>query len=100
MLTGKQKTKLRSLANQLQPTTQVGKNGVTDNLILTISRALEANELVKLSILQNCLVEPKDIVKEVCTGTNSELVQLVGRVFILYKPSKNKQNRKISNSLN
>ena len=54
MLTGKQKRFLRSEANQLQPLIQIGKNGLTESVIELIEEALEAKELIKVSILQNC----------------------------------------------
>lgn len=92
MLTGKQKRHLRSLAHHVTPVTQVGKGGVSDNMITQINMALESKELIKISILQNC-EEDKDVVaKELAERSGAELVQLIGKTVVLYKESQeNKQ---------
>lgn len=92
MLTGKQKRFLRSKAHHLSPIFQVGKGGVNENMVKQISEALEARELIKVSILQNC-DEDKDTVAEMLvSGTKAELVQIIGNIIVLYKESKeNKQ---------
>ncbi|MGP9042464.1 ribosome assembly RNA-binding protein YhbY [Cytobacillus kochii] len=92
MLTGKQKRYLRSEAHHLNPIFQVGKGGVNDNMVKQIAEALEARELLKVSILQNC-DEDKDTVAELLVkGTKAELVQVIGSMIVLYKQSKeNKQ---------
>lgn len=59
MLTGKQKSYLKGLSHNMQPIIQIGKNGVNEMLVKTIEDALEARELIKISVLQNCLEEPK-----------------------------------------
>lgn len=93
MLTGKQKRYLRSLAHHLDPIFQVGKGGVNENMIRQISDALEARELLKVSVLQNC-EEDKEVVAEKLTkGTHAELVQVIGNTIVLYKESK--ENKKI-----
>mgnify|MGYP005609569365 FL=1 len=92
MLTGKQKRFLRSTAQHLTPILQVGKGGVNDNMISQISDALEARELLKVSILQNCDVDKNTVAEELVRGTKAELVQLIGHTVVLYKESKeNKQ---------
>ena len=60
MLTGKQKTYLKGLAHTMQPIIQIGKNGVNEMLVKTIGDALEARELIKVSVLQNCMEEPEN----------------------------------------
>ncbi|MBD7935776.1 ribosome assembly RNA-binding protein YhbY [Cytobacillus sp. Sa5YUA1] len=92
MLTGKQKRYLRSEAHHLNPIFQVGKGGVNDNMVKQIAEALEARELLKVSILQNC-DEDRDTVAELLSkGTKAELVQVIGNMIVLYKQSKeNKQ---------
>lgn len=88
MLTGKQKRFLRAKANTIKPIFQVGKIGVNENMIEQIIDALEKRELIKVSILQNC-TEDKDVVAEqLVTGTNAELVQIIGNNIVLYKESK------------
>lgn len=92
MLTGKQKRFLRSKAHHLSPLFQVGKGGVNENMVKQISEVLEARELIKVSVLQNC-DEDKDIVAEkLVKGTKAELVQVIGNTIVLYKESvENKQ---------
>lgn len=92
MLTGKQKRFLRAKANRLKPLFQVGKIGVNDNMVVQITEALEKHEIMKVSILQNC-EDPKEVVAEqLAEGTNSEVVQIIGKNIVLYKESKeNKQ---------
>ncbi|MEH7525051.1 ribosome assembly RNA-binding protein YhbY [Bacillus sp. JJ1503] len=92
MLTGKQKRFLRSKAHHLNPIFQVGKGGVNENMIKQVDEALEARELMKISVLQNC-EEDKDVVAEqIVKGTRAELVQIIGSTIVLYKESReNKQ---------
>lgn len=87
MLTGKQKRFLRSKANSLRPIFQVGKSGVNDNMIEQINEALEKRELIKISILQNCLEDKDTIAEEISAGTNSEVAQIIGNNIVLYKES-------------
>ncbi|MEA3322053.1 MAG: ribosome assembly RNA-binding protein YhbY [Bacillota bacterium] len=92
MLTGKQKRFLRAEAHHLDPIFQVGKGGVNENMTKQISEALEVRELLKVSVLQNCDEDRKDVAEELVAGTKAELVQVIGSTIILYKESKeNKQ---------
>lgn len=92
MLSGKQKRYLRSQAHHLKPIFQVGKSGVTDNLLKQLVDVLEKRELIKISILQNCLAEKADVANDVAKGTNAEIVQIIGNNIVLYKESEeNKQ---------
>ncbi|KIL44477.1 ribosome assembly RNA-binding protein YhbY [Jeotgalibacillus soli] len=93
MLTGKQKRFLRSEAHHLSPIFQVGKGGVNDNMIKQIAEALEARELLKISILQNCEDNKFEISEEIVKGTRAELVQLIGNIIVLYKESR--ENKKL-----
>lgn len=93
MLTGKQKRFLRSKAHHLQPIFQVGKGGVNENMIKQISDALEARELIKVSVLQNCDEDKKDVAEQLSSGANAELVQIIGHTIVLYKESK--ENKEI-----
>lgn len=88
MLTGKQKRFLRSKAHHLDPVFQVGKAGVNDQIIKHIEEAIETRELLKVSVLNNCMDEPKDVAVELAERSNAELVQVIGKVVILYKESK------------
>ncbi len=92
MLTGKQKRFLRSKAHHLNPIFQVGKGGVNDNLIKQIGEALEARELLKVSVLQNCEEDRDDVATTLSKGARAELVQIIGNTIVLYKESReNKQ---------
>ncbi|MUK87060.1 ribosome assembly RNA-binding protein YhbY [Ornithinibacillus sp. L9] len=92
MLTGKQKRFLRSEAHHLKPIFQVGKIGVNDNMITQVNEALEKRELIKVSILQNCLEDKDTVAEQLQQGTGSEIVQIIGNNIVLYKESEeNKQ---------
>ncbi len=91
MLTGKERSYLRGLANTLSPLFHVGKSGVTPELTAAVDEALEARELVKLAILDNCDDEPKNVADTLAGRCRSEVVQVIGRRFILYRRSKKKQ---------
>ncbi|MGD6841258.1 ribosome assembly RNA-binding protein YhbY [Bacillus infantis] len=91
MLTGKQKRLLRSKAHHLNPIFQVGKGGVNENMIAQIGEALEARELLKVSILQNCDEDRDEVAEKLVKGTKAELVQIIGNMIVLYKESKENQ---------
>ena len=91
MLTGKQKRFLRSEAHHLDPIFQVGKGGVSGTMLRQIEEALEARELVKISILQNNEDDKHEVANKLAEGTYAELVQLIGHTVVLYKPSVNKK---------
>ncbi|WP_136606599.1 ribosome assembly RNA-binding protein YhbY [Paenibacillus dokdonensis] len=88
MLTGKQKRYLRSLAHHLDPIFQVGKGGTNDQLVRHINDAIEKRELMKISILNNCLDDKNEIAEELAEKSKAELVQIIGSTIILYKESK------------
>jgi RNA-binding protein len=92
MLTGKQKRFLRAKAHHLKPIFQVGKGGVNENMIKQIRDALEARELMKVSVLQNCEEDTETVAAALASGAEAELVQTIGHTIVLYKESKeNKQ---------
>ncbi|MHB8125920.1 MAG: ribosome assembly RNA-binding protein YhbY [Desulfitobacteriaceae bacterium] len=90
MLTGKQKGFLRSMGNELDPILTIGKGGITENVVTQADQALEARELFKGRVLSNCLEEPKKIVQELSEEVGAEVAQVIGRNFLLYRPSKKK----------
>ncbi|WP_040948300.1 ribosome assembly RNA-binding protein YhbY [Gorillibacterium massiliense] len=87
MLTGKQKRYLRSMAHHLTPIFQVGKGGMNDHLIRHVEEALETRELIKVSILNNCMDDRDEIAAELAEGASAELVQVIGKTIVLYKES-------------
>ena len=92
MLTGKQKRFLRSKAHHLDPIFQVGKGGVNENMVKQITDALEARELFKVSVLQNCDEDKNVVAQQLADGAGAELVQIIGNTIVLYKESvENKQ---------
>ncbi|WP_170007742.1 ribosome assembly RNA-binding protein YhbY [Bacillus fonticola] len=93
MLTGKQKRFLRAKAHHIQPIFQVGKAGVGENLVQQIRDALEARELLKVSVLQNCAEDKDEVAAKLSKGARAELVQVIGSTIVLYKESR--ENKKI-----
>ncbi len=89
MLTSKQRATLRAMANTETAIMQIGKGGVGENLVKTVSDALEARELIKLSVLETCMSTPKETASELAQATDSEVVGVVGRKIILYRESVN-----------
>lgn len=94
-LTGKQKRYLRALAHHEKPLFQVGKNGVSDSFIEQFEDVLEKRELVKISVLQNCLEDKDSIVESLVTSTNAQLVQVMGNTIVLYRESKENKEIKL-----
>ncbi|AJO22528.1 ribosome assembly RNA-binding protein YhbY [Weizmannia coagulans] len=89
MLTGKQKRFLRAKAHHLSPIFQVGKGGVNENMVKQVQEALEARELIKISVLQNCDEDKDTVAAALAEGARAELVQIIGNTIVLYKESKN-----------
>ncbi len=89
MLTSKERAYLRGLANKESAIMQIGKGGIGENLVKTISDALEARELIKLTVLENCMGAPKEVANELAAATDSDVVGVVGRKIILYRESVN-----------
>jgi len=87
MLTGKQRSYLRSLANNLQPIFQVGKGGINDNMIKQFSEALEARELIKATVLKNAECDTRLVAEELAEATQAQVVQVIGSKFVLYRES-------------
>jgi len=87
---GKQKAYLRGLAHSMQPILQVGKGGVTENLVCQLQEALEARELVKVNVLKNSPAESRELAEELGKKTGAEVIQVIGNKITLYKQSKKK----------
>ena len=88
MITSKQRAYLRGLGASCPAIMQVGKSGITENLVKTVSDALEARELVKLSVLDNCEGTPREILDALCEALEAEGVSCIGRKIVLYRESK------------
>ena len=89
VLTSGQRAKLRSLASTMSPVTQIGKGGITDNLITTVSDALEARELIKLSVLETSEYTPREAAETLSEAVNAAVVGVIGRKLVLYRRSLN-----------
>ncbi len=89
-MTSKQRAYLRSLASKLEPIFQVGKNGVTPEVVNSVDEALEARELIKGTVLNNCLEDINDICTTIGERTRSEVVQIIGKKIVFFRPSKKK----------
>ena len=87
MITTKQRSKLKGMANTLKPAVIVGKGELTENIIKEIEVALYHNELVKVSSLKSCELSAKSMCAEVCEILSCEPVQCVGNRFVVYKRS-------------
>ncbi len=88
MLTGKQRSYLRGLANGIPSIFQVGKGGINENTVKQFEDALEARELIKATVLKNSDSEARGVCEEISSATGSEVVQVIGSKFVLYKESK------------
>ena len=88
MLTSKQRAGLRGLANDMDTIFQVGKGGINENMIKTVSDALEARELIKLRVLDNSDFGAREAAEEIATAVEADVVSVIGTKFVLYKESK------------
>jgi len=86
-MTSKQRAYLRSLAMTEPVIFQVGKGGINENMIKQISDALEARELIKLRVLQNCEYTSREAAEAIAEATDSAVVGVVGSTFVLYRES-------------
>lgn len=92
-MTTKQRAYLKSLAMTMEPIFQVGKNSMTPELTAAIAEALEARELIKVSVLKNCVDDPKEIAQLVAERTRSQVVQVIGKKIVLYKEGKDDKKK-------
>ena len=88
MLTSKQRAFLRSMAKGIDPIFHVGKAGVTPELTEAVDTALEARELIKMNILDNCLIDTRDAAQMIAERTHAEVVQVIGNRFVIYRAAK------------
>jgi RNA-binding protein len=90
MFTSKERSKLRSLAQTIEPIAQVGKGGVQDNLVKSLSDALDKRELIKITVLNNTEDDAKTISLELSEKLNAEVVCVIGHKIVLYRFSNKK----------
>ena len=95
MINGKQRAYLRGLANGIDPVFQIGKGGITDEIIKQLKLVLDARELIKVHILETAFLDTKETCNLVAERLNAEPVQAIGAKFVIYRRSDNVKNRKI-----
>lgn len=87
-MTSKQRAYLKSLASNLDPIFHIGKASLTPEITEAVNECLEKNELIKIAVLKNCLDDPKQMAQVLGERTHSEVVQVIGKKIVLYKPDK------------
>ena len=91
MLNSKQRKYLKTMANTLKPVAQLGKDGITEGFLKQLEEVLENKELVKVTVLESNMLNAKDACNEVCEAINANFVQAIGRKFVIYKESVEKE---------
>ena len=91
-MTGKERAELRKQANALPAIFQIGKEGLSGNMLAGIDNALNKRELIKLTVLENCDESPKDLCDTICRALAAEPIQCIGRKIVIYrqKPEEDK----------
>ncbi len=85
MLTSKQRAYLRGIAQSYETIFQIGKGGISDNLIMQVNDALKKRELIKLRVLDNCELSSREAADQIAEKTSSDVVQVIGSRFVLFK---------------
>ena len=93
-LNSRQRAQLRGLANSIDTIIHIGKDGIGDNLIKQASDALEARELIKGKVLENSMLSAREGAEELARATRSEVVQVIGTKFVLYRETHSKEKDK------
>ncbi|MCR5399265.1 MAG: ribosome assembly RNA-binding protein YhbY [Lachnospiraceae bacterium] len=89
-MTSKQRAYLKGLAMNIDPVFQVGKSSITPEYTEAIREAFNTKELIKIAVLKNCMDDPKEIANVLADRTGSQVVQVIGKKIVLYKPDKDK----------
>ena len=87
-MTSKQRAYLKGLAMNINPVVQIGKGSVTPEVVESVREAIDKRELIKVSVLKNCFDDMRQIADLLAERTRSQVVQVIGRKIVLYKPSK------------
>ena len=87
-MTSKRRSYLKGLAMNIDPVFQIGKSSVTPENVEAISEVFNTHELIKIAVLKNCIDDPKEIANVVAERTQSQVVQVIGKKIVLYKPFK------------
>lgn len=92
-MTSKQRAYLKGLAMNLDPIFQIGKSSLTPENTAAIAEALEARDLIKVSVLQNCMDDPSELAQMAAERTRSQVVQVIGKKIVLYKEGKDEKKK-------
>ncbi|MDD3220592.1 MAG: ribosome assembly RNA-binding protein YhbY [Lachnospiraceae bacterium] len=92
-MTSKQRAYLKGLAMTMDPILQIGKSSITPEFTASVDEALEARELIKLNVLNNCLYDPKDLAETLAGRTHSQVVQVIGKKIVLYRQGKDDKKK-------
>ena len=95
MITSKQRAYLRSLASRIDASFQLGKEGKSEAFVKQLETALEKRELIKITVLDTAMVDIRETAEEIAKETRSNLVQVIGKKVVLYRPAKDKKARHI-----
>ena len=95
MLNSRQRAQLRGMANDFETILQVGKMGISENTVKQVDDALEARELIKMSVLETCEKTSRQVADELAPMVKADVVQVIGRKFILYRESKDNKTIKL-----
>lgn len=95
MITGKQRSYLRKLGQELDPIVYIGKSDMTENVLKEMDTLLESRELIKVKLQEASTLDPKEAANEAAEALGAEFVQAIGRRFVLYRQAKDKEKRKI-----
>lgn len=93
IMTSKQRAYLKSLAQTQDAIFQIGKNSLTPEMTKAVAEALEARELIKVSVLQNCMDDPRELAELLAERTRSQVVQVIGKKIVLYKEGKDEKKK-------
>ena len=94
-MTSKQRSYLKGIAMTTEPILQIGKASLTPELTSAVEEALDARELIKISVLKNCLDDGSSIAEVLAERTHSEVVQVIGKKIVLYRQARDEKKRKI-----
>ncbi len=94
-MTSKDRSRLMSLAQKIEPVAHIGKASLTPELTASVEEAISARELVKIDVNKNCMDDLRELGNTLAERTRSQLVQVIGRKIVLYRPAKDPKDRKI-----
>ncbi len=92
-MTSKQRAYLKSLAMTMDPILQLGKGSITPEFTASVQEALQARELIKINVLQNCADDPRTLAEMLAERTRAQVVQVIGKKIVLYKEGKDEKKK-------